>query len=470
MRRRIEAWSGSLSIRLKLTLGFAGAAAVLLGVLALVLFISFQSGLDGGINRSLYARTAELRALARGTKPSQLEHLPLARSSGSFAQIISPRGSVLDKTSFLTHSPLVSLADARRLVHSGPTDRGGGQRLLVRRLPNSGALLVVGVSLSQRNHALNVLGDLLFIGGPLTLLLACAAAYWLAANALAPVERMRRRAEEISGGEPDARLPVPASHDVLSRLGETLNEMLGRIGDAVARERALVSHASHELRTPLAVLKLELELALEPGRSRTEMSDALRSAAEEVDRLTRLASDLLVIASADQGQLPVRPAEIDVAHAVRAIAERFDRIARTQGRSVSASGPEELVARIDPDRLEQAIDNLLANALRYGAGAVEVETRERAGQIEIHVSDHGTGFPAEFLPHAFEPFTRADPARTGEATGLGLSIVLAIAKAHGGSAAAENARSGGAHAWFTLARQPADTAGTPVLKYAAGRS
>jgi len=330
-------------------------------------------------------------------------------------------------------------------------------------------VLVVGVLLEQRNHALNVLGDLLFIGGPLMLLLACGAAYWLAAGALAPVERMRRRAEEISGGEPDARLPVPESHDVLQRLGETLNEMLGRIGDAVERERALVSHASHELRTPLAVLKLELELALEPGRSAGEMSDALSSAAEEVDRLTRLASDLLVIARADQGQLPVRPAELDVAGAVRTIAERFDRIARTQGRSVSMAGPETLVAQLDGDRLEQAVDNLVTNALRHGAGAVEIETRERGGRIEVHVRDHGCGFPADFLPHAFEPFARADPARTGEATGLGLSIVRAIAEAHGGSATAVNGASGGAHAWITLPRTPADGAGLGAVKYAAAQ-
>jgi signal transduction histidine kinase len=449
-------WFRALSIRLKLTLAFAGVAAVLLGGLALLLFVSFESGLDGGIDRSLYARAAELRALAKETNSAEVAHLPLARSSGSFAQILSARGSVIDKTPSLTRRPLVGPGALRAALASGaPVDGSSNRRLLVRQLPHSnGAVLVVGVSLSQRNHALNVLGDLLFIGGPLVLLLACGAAYWLAANALAPVERMRRRAAEISGGEPDARLPVPESHDVLSRLGETLNEMLGRIGDAVARERALVSHASHELRTPLAVLKLELELALEPGRTREEMADALGSAAEEVDRLTRLASDLLVIARADQGQLPVRPTELDVQETVRAIAERFDRIARTQGRCVSAKDRGELTARLDPDRLEQALDNMLANSLRHGAGEVELEARDAGELVEIHVFDRGPGFPPDFLPNAFEPFTRADPARTGEASGLGLSIVRAIAEAHGGSAGAANRRGGGAHVWIAVPREP----------------
>jgi signal transduction histidine kinase len=459
MRRLLEPAAerfARLSIRLRLTLAFAGAAAVLLGGLSLALYVSFESGLDGGIDRSLTARAAELSALAKATKPAALRHLPLASSSGSFAQILDPRGVVLDRTLFPpSRQPLLSARSIRAaLDSSAPIDQGDA-RLLVRSLREAdGDVLVVGVSLSQRNHALNVLGDLLFIGGPLMLLLACGAAYWLAAGALAPVERMRRRAAEISGGERDARLPVPDSNDVLSRLGETLNEMLGRIADAVARERALVSHASHELRTPLAVLKLELELAQGPQRSREEMAAALASAAEEVDRLTRLASDLLVIARAEQGQLPVRRVRLDVAQSVRAIAERFDRIARTQGRSVTARMSEPVIAQIDPDRLEQAVDNLLANALRHGAGPIELETRARSDRVEIHVFDRGAGFPESFLAHAFEPFTRADPSRTGEAAGLGLSIVLAIAEAHGGSAAAENAPAGGAHVWVTLPSDP----------------
>ncbi len=456
-RRALARWFARLSIRLRLTLAFAGAAAVLLGGLALALYVSFESGLDGGIDRSLQARAAELTALAREAGPN-LGRLPLAGGSGSFAQILDGHGRVIDATPGLAAGAL--LQDGRLHAALGTTvNEGDRARLLARRLPGAGGqIVVVGELLEQRNHALNVLGDLLFIGGPLMLLLACGAAYWLAAGALAPVERMRRRAAEISGGEREARLPVPESKDVLSRLGETLNEMLGRIADAVARERALVSHASHELRTPLAVLKLELELAQGPERSPTEMADALASAAVEVDRLTRLASDLLVIARADQGQLPVRPVQLDVANAVQAIAERFDRIARTEGRRVTASRVEPVLAQIDPDRLEQAVDNLVANALRYGAGAVELQTRNAGEYVEIHVTDEGPGFPASFVAHAFEPFSRADPSRTGDAAGLGLSIVMAIAAAHGGTAAAENAAAGGAHVWVSLPRRNVEVA------------
>ena len=467
-RARLSDWFAGLSLRLKLTLAFAGVAAVLLGGLALALYFSFESGLDAGIDRSLQARAAELNVLARGVGPQLKERPPLGGSSGAFAQILSAHGVVLDATAGLAHDPLMNAREIGGLRGATLLSGPGNSRLLATLLRGSGGeALVVGVSLGQRDHAMNVLGDLLFIGGPLMLLLSSAAAYWVAATALLPVERMRRRAAEISGGEPDARLPVPATHDVLSRLGETLNAMLGRVGDAVRRERALVSHASHELRTPLAVLKLELELALEAGRTREEMADALRSAVEEVDRLTRLASDLLVIARADEGQLPVRREALDLAASLRAIGERFDRIARPDGRSVLTVAPDTLVAQLDPDRLEQALDNLLTNALRHGDGPVELELREAGETVELHVLDRGPGFPEEFLPHAFEPFTRAEASRTGEATGLGLSIVRAIAEAHGGSAGADNRAGGGAHLWVVLPRGAPSGQQQPRAQYVA---
>ena len=122
-------------------------------------------------------------------------------------------------------------------------------------------VVVVGESLEQRRRALEGLHTLLAIGGPLALLVASLAGYAVAAAALRPVERMRRRAAELTG-EAEGRLPVPPSRDEISRLGDTLNAMLGRLQAVLSRERSFVSDASHELRTPLAILRTELELAL----------------------------------------------------------------------------------------------------------------------------------------------------------------------------------------------------------------
>ena len=164
-------------------------------------------------------------------------------------------------------------------------------------------VIVAGASLEDRQEALDGLVAQLFVVGPLALLLTALGGYLLAGAALRPVEAMRRRAAEIGSDRADRRLPLPPANDEIRRLGETLNDMLGRLEAGLVRERRFVADASHELRTPLALLKTELELASRRPRSREELEAALRSAREEVERLVRLAEDLLVLARADDGRL-----------------------------------------------------------------------------------------------------------------------------------------------------------------------
>lgn len=458
LARGRRAWVGArldrLPIRVKLTLAFAGVMAVLLGGLALLLDLRFGAGLDDGIRASLQARAADLAAVARASGAQLANRPPLAESSGGFAQILDAHGRVLDSTPTVGAHPLLRPAELGRALRGQLiVDRGGDSRLLARSAGTPAPqVVVVGTSLTERNHAANTLGELLFVGGPVALLLACAAGYTLAASALAGVERMRRRAERISAAVPGARLPVPEARDELHRLGETLNAMLTRLEQAVARERAFVADASHELRTPLSILKLELDLALAEERSRGELVTALRSAVEEVDRLTRLAEDLLVLARADQGRLPVRRQRVDVGAVMRAVATRFAYLDGESGSPVRYEGAEALAVQADRARLEEALNNMVDNALRHGEGSVLIRAGEAGGSVELHVLDEGEGFPAEFLPHAFERFSRADPARSRGGTGLGLAIVRAIAEAHEGQAHAENRPGGGARVWLTLPR------------------
>ena len=261
---------------------------------------------------------------------------------------------------------------------------------------------------------------------------------------------MRRRAAALTAGEAEGRLPVPPSHDEISRLGDTLNEMLGRLQAALVRERSFVSDASHELRTPLAILRTELELALRGGRTQEELEEAVRSAAEETDRLNQLADDLLVIARSDQGRLPVRRAELDADELLAGVAHRFAARARAEDRPVRAENAGGVVVDADQARLEQALANMVDNALRYGRGEIVLSASRNNGHVELHVCDNGPGFPEEFLPSAFERFSRADEARSRGGTGLGLAITSAVAKAHGGTARAANREEGGADVWLEL--------------------
>jgi signal transduction histidine kinase len=236
----------------------------------------------------------------------------------------------------------------------------------------------------------------------------------------------------------------------VSRLGATLNEMLGRLERALERERSFVADASHELRTPLALLKTELELALRTPRTEAELEQALRSAAGETDRLAQLVEDLLVLARTDEGRLPLRRSPVRARDVLAAVAERFRRRAEAAGRTIEVEAPETLVVAADAVRLEQALGNLVENALRHGLGSIRLSASEGGGGIELHVLDEGPGFPPAFLERAFERFARADEARTEGGAGLGLAIARVIAEAHGGSAHASGRAGGGADVWLAL--------------------
>jgi signal transduction histidine kinase len=261
---------------------------------------------------------------------------------------------------------------------------------------------------------------------------------------------MRRRAASIGASTQGARLPIPQSRDELSRLAETLNEMLARLESAVEHERRFVDDASHELRTPLAALRAELELALRHPRSKEELERALSSASDDAVRLSRLAEDLLLFARYDQGQLGLRREAVAAEVLLDEVAARYARRAQESGRPVRVERADDVLVDGDPARLEQALDNLVENAFAHGAGAVELAAIRRNGRVELHVTDEGGGVPPDFLPRAFDRFSRGDEGRAGAGTGLGLAIVDLVARAHGGEARLANRPGGGADAWISI--------------------
>jgi signal transduction histidine kinase len=307
-------------------------------------------------------------------------------------------------------------------------------------------VLVVGATLQNRAETLSSFRYELSIAGPIALLIASLVGYLLAGVSLRQVESMRRRATSISADTTGQRLPVPRTGDEVQRLAETLNEMLGRLELALDRERGFVADAGHELRTPLALLRTELELALRQA-SPDELRSSIENAVREVDRMSLLAEDLLLIAQSDRGALPLRVETVDVRGLFASLVNRFG-----SGNRLVSKVATGLVVSGDRLRLEQALGNLVDNALRHGAGTIELTAIAADGVVELHVRDDGPGFPPEFLAAAFERFTRADPARSSGGAGLGLSIVSVIAAAHGGSAHAENTRPHGADVWIGLPR------------------
>jgi two-component system, OmpR family, sensor kinase len=200
-----------------------------------------------------------------------------------------------------------------------------------------------------------------------------------------------------------------------------------------------------------AQVKAEVELALARPRPVTELHAAMVSVAEETERLVALAEDLLVLSRSDQTNLPIKPAPTDAADLLTSVRHRFEPRAARQGRAITLTVEGE-IGSLDADaiRLEQALSNLIENALRYGDGPIELRAERTGESVSLHVRDSGRGFPDDFLDKAFERFSRADEARARGGSGLGLAIVRTIAEAHGGHAAAENRSEGGADVSITL--------------------
>ena len=433
-----------LPLRIRLTLVFSVAMALVLAGAGWFAYARIGSDLAGALDQQLRGRAQDLAALVRHGGSLRATDGRLVERGESFAQIGTADGRVVDATPPLGRASLLDGAERRRaqggeLFVNRPSVPGLDEPARLLAVPVDHRILVAGATRENRAETLSSVRDAFLIGGPIALVVASLAGYLLAGAALRPIEAMRRRAAEISTSSLDERLPVENTHDEVARLGETLNAMLERIETGVERERRFVADASHQLRTPVSALTTELELALGRARSGEELRAALASAAESTARLSRLADDLLLLARAADGRVPLKPEEVDLADLARRVAVRH-------GVRFHA---EPLVVRADALRLEQALTNMVDNAVRHGGGDVTITARRRNGRVELHVVDDGPGFPPEFVSHAFERFSRADPSRT-DGSGLGLAIVDTIAKAHQGEAHARNRVRGGADVWLAL--------------------
>ncbi len=441
-----------LPLRLRLTLVFSvGMAIVLLG-LGTYGYLQVSADLLASVDAGLRSRAQVLVDAA-----SRAEAGNVAATDGTlidpdeaFAQILEASGQIVDASSAVSGAPLLSPVEVGSVVDPtfitrqlDPQD----DRIRLLAVAVDGPprrVVVVGATLGDVTEATQRL--LLVMGtiGSLAILITALAGWLLAGAALRPVEKMRREAAAVSASEPARRLLVPRTGDELSRLATTLNSMLDRLQEALERERRFVDDASHELRTPLATLRGEIDLALARRRDTSELEASLRSAREDVMRLQRLADDLLVMARLRGGRIPVHRVETSLAMLTERSVRTVEGEAAAAGVTIDVDASDETV-EVDPERIEQALRNLLENAIRHTThgGIVRINARRLDGFARFTVADSGPGFPEDLIATAFEPFTRGEVEAAGPTgAGLGLSIVRAVAEAHGGSASAENTPDG----------------------------
>jgi signal transduction histidine kinase len=309
-------------------------------------------------------------------------------------------------------------------------------------------------SLRAEDEASESFATALAVAIPIVLLLAGVGGYLLARASLAPVVAMGRQAQRISASNLHARLPVENPRDELGGLAEVLNVLLARLEQAfeqqqraAEQQRQFMADASHELRTPVAALRSVADVALaRPDRDPAELLEALDVVRGEARRLGRLVDDLMLLARADAGQLPVHMAPLFLEEVLHDCARAARGLAVARGITLVAPPADEAAFVGDAHLLGRAVMVLLDNAIKYTPPGGEVRlTLERAGDAyEIAVEDTGPGVPPELSQRIFERFYSVDVARTraprGEdgaggagGAGLGLAIARWIVEAHGGA-------------------------------------
>jgi heavy metal sensor kinase len=322
--------------------------------------------------------------------------------------------------------------------------------------PTGRQVVAVAESLQGTDEAVRRVLILLLIAGPIALALVGFAGWWLVRNALLPVVRMRSLADDIGIDRLHERVAAPHPTDEIGRLASTLNAMLDRLEAGVAAKRQLIADASHELRAPLAAMRAELDVSItEPDRTEAERA-TLVSVREDVGRMSRTVDNLLTLASADEGQLELLPRRIDLLQTIEEAARPLRALADAKGIRLQIGG-EPYTVKADPQRLHQALTNLIENAIKFtpAGGGVTALTWSTNGELGVTVTDTGPGIPPEARAHVFDRFYRADSSRSRESggSGLGLAICTEIAAAHGGTVRVQSEVGSGSA--FTLAL-PAD--------------
>ncbi len=439
------------SLRLRLTLWYLLLLAVILAAFSAGIYLTLRHNLYANLDDSLEARSEDLLTVVQFTggrptlaatlpaRPSELEQFDRAYDS-SGALTFDSSGGAAPVDAGAVRAALSGSASTHSIDVNGSTFHAHLAPITLEGRVQG----VIEVARSDGDVAdtLRTLLLTLGIAFPATLAVASMGGLFLAGRALAPIDHVTRVARRISAEDLSQRLALDLPEDEVGRLARTFDEMIARLEDSFRRQREFTADASHELRTPLTAIKGQIEVALTKQRSAASYEEVLRTVNEEVDRLIRLVRSLLTLARADAGQIALAFEAVSLQSVVPGAVEQVRPLAAEHGVELRLSSNADAVVRADPDLLLQLLLNLLDNAVKHtpAEGIVSVSWRTIDGQVDLSVTDTGSGIAAEHLPRVFDRFYRADKARSRSAggSGLGLSICRWIAEAHGGSISVES--------------------------------
>ncbi len=452
------------SIRLRLTAWYSAVLLLGLMVFGLAMWFSLEQFLIRGIDLRLTQRIDGLKMVLEVESPL-VDRAHLQAELTEFTREV-PNGGMIELRDGAGKQLLPA---GRQPLLSEPMSPGqptfqtlmhGGRpiRLLTSQIAHGGMTYYARVAapLDEAREVMGALRTLLLLMIPAILLCACLGGYWISRRALTPVDEVTRIARSISVHNLSLRLNVPQTGDELQRMSETWNELLTRLEGAVQRIQKFTADASHELRTPVTLIRATAELALRRERTPLEYRKSLADILQESERMTQLTESLLTLARADSSGTELLLSETDLNAIVSAVILQSRPLAEARSQSLrQALTPEAAWAAANAEGIRRLLIILLDNAFKYTppGGTITVATAATAEGVKLSVEDTGEGISPASLPHIFERFYRADPARGGrDGVGLGLSIAKMIAQAHGTEIVVESKPGAGARFSILLKR------------------
>ena len=436
-----------LPIKARLTTWYVVFLTLVLVGLGAFLVLRLRADLRSTINRGVRASSVAIRDNYIDEGPSGFDEVSAASLPrvGALSQVLGPKGRVIvsyggdtAEDPMVPHDRLAAAtAGGGTLFQTDLGDSNQPFRVMAAPVVRKGTrqLVVVAESLQSADEAVRRTLVLLLVVCPVAIILAGLGGWVLVRNALGPVERMRRKAQQIGIDRMHERLVAPNPNDEIGGLAETLNEMLDRLEAGVVARQRLVADASHELRTPLAAMRAELDVNLRDSRRTPAERAVLHSVREEVDRMSRIVGNLLTLARADDGRLAIAPTHLELGDVIRSAVTQLEPFASQKGIELRVED-DSIAAEADAERLQQALANLIENAIEFTpkGGVVRISTWKNTDEVGLTVRDEGPGISTEAQQHVFERFYKADPSRSRESggAGLGLAISYEIAQAHGG--------------------------------------
>ncbi len=450
-------------IRLQLMFWYTGIFVILFLLLGIILYIRLQTELVATYDEPLKLRTEQLIAditSDNGSIDSQdieeeilfLDHGNLRKKDenvnvdlSALVRVLDTKGHILGMTDafYELHVPSISVTQP---LHGdtwqGTVMASNGIRVYMysTRLISNGTLfgvIQVGQSLNPLDSTLDEVAEELLLVAPFALVLGIIGSYWLARRAFVPIYQLTNIAEDISAGDLHRRVHVPRARDEVQLLALTFNKMIGQLHKTFMQQRRFVADASHELRTPVAAIRSMTDVTLAQPPQLEECLSVLSNVNGEAERLGWLIRDLLILARSDEGQVPLYHELVRLDLLVSDVVATLEPLAAERCIVLQARKLEPATVQGDISRLIQCVINLLDNALAYtdagGSVTLSVEIRDHCGCIVVQ--DTGMGMAPEDKLNIFERFYRTDPARIRKAggSGLGLSIVEWVIRAHEGS-------------------------------------